>query len=132
MKKMNPVVHFEIPVENRKRVTDFYGKAFGWDFNQMGAEMGNYTVVMTSESTKEGPKKKGMINGGFYERTKGKTDQYPSFVIAVDNIQEHIKKIKDAGGKIQDEPMDIPGVGMFVSFIDTEGNRLSILQPKGM
>lgn len=27
------------------------------------------------------------------------------------------------------EPMDIPGVGQYVSFTDTEGNRVSMLQP---
>jgi predicted enzyme related to lactoylglutathione lyase len=27
------------------------------------------------------------------------------------------------------EPMEIPGVGQYVSFIDTEGNRVSMLQP---
>jgi len=27
------------------------------------------------------------------------------------------------------EPDDIPGVGLYCAFIDTEGNRLSMLQP---
>jgi len=27
------------------------------------------------------------------------------------------------------EPMDIPGVGKYVSFVDSEGNRVSMLQP---
>jgi len=27
------------------------------------------------------------------------------------------------------EPMEIPGVGQYVSFMDTEGNRVSLLQP---
>ena len=27
------------------------------------------------------------------------------------------------------EPMEIPGVGAYVSFTDTEGNRVSMLQP---
>jgi hypothetical protein len=27
------------------------------------------------------------------------------------------------------EPMEIPGVGRYVSFTDTEGNRVSLLQP---
>ncbi len=28
--KMNPVVHFEMPAEDRKRMADFYAKVFGW------------------------------------------------------------------------------------------------------
>ena len=35
----------------------------------------------------------------------------------------------DAGGQVLGEPMDIPGVGRYVSFLDPEGNRVSILQP---
>jgi predicted enzyme related to lactoylglutathione lyase len=30
------------------------------------------------------------------------------------------------------EPDDIPGVGLFSGIIDTEGNRVAILQPKRM
>ena len=127
--KMNPVVHFELPAEDTKRMMEFYKKTFGWEMNQMGPDMGNYIVAMTSESTKDGPKKPGMINGGFYQKTPDMGSIHPSFVIAVDNIKEHIKTVQKAGGKVIGEPMDIPGVGSFVSFIDTEGNRLSMLQP---
>jgi predicted enzyme related to lactoylglutathione lyase len=27
------------------------------------------------------------------------------------------------------EPMDIPGIGLYVSFFDTEGNRVGMIQP---
>jgi len=40
-----------------------------------------------------------------------------------------MRKVTAAGGKVLGEPMEIPGVGQYVSFIDTEGNRVSILQP---
>jgi predicted enzyme related to lactoylglutathione lyase len=40
-----------------------------------------------------------------------------------------MKKVTAAGGKILSEPMDIPGVGKWVSFQDTEGNRVSMMQP---
>lgn len=123
--KMNPVVHFEMPYEDKKRMADFYAKAFGWKSNFLGEEMGNYVVVMTSEKEKT----PGVIHGGFYPKDKEKPAQYPSFVIAVDDMEQAMQKIRDAGGKILGEPMDIPGVGPFVSFIDTEGNRASILKP---
>ena len=50
-------------------------------------------------------------------------------VIAVDDIRESMKKIKNAGGKLLGEPMEIPGYGLYVSFFDTEGNRASIMEP---
>jgi predicted enzyme related to lactoylglutathione lyase len=51
-------------------------------------------------------------------------------VIAVDDIEVAMDKVSDAGGKVLGEPMEIPGIGQYVSFSDTEGNRVSMLQPK--
>lgn len=129
--KMNPVVHFEMPSEDGKRMADFYSSVFGWKTQPMGPEMGNYIVVSTTEvGENHFPKEPGRINGGFY--SKSKDAPHPSVVIAVDDIKEHIKKITQAGGKVIGEPVDIPKIGMYVSFIDTEGNRVSILQPSPM
>jgi hypothetical protein len=55
--------------------------------------------------------------------------QYPSVVISVDDVARSMKKVTDAGGKVLGEPMEIPGVGRYVSFVDSEGNRVSMLQP---
>jgi len=133
MSKMNPVVHFEIPAENKNRMVKFYSTVFGWQTQQLGPEMGEYVVVSTTESGDDGrPKMTGAINGGFYQKTDDLNTQHTSLVIAVDDVNESIKKIKNGGGTVLGEPMDIPGVGKYISFIDTEGNRLSILQPLQM
>jgi len=130
MKKMNPVVHFEMPAEDRTRMANFYTRAFGWETQQLGEEMGDYVLVTTTESdTKGTPRDPGKINGGFYPKKDDWPAQYPSVVIAVEDIHDSMKKIKDAGGKLLGEPMEIPGIGMYVSFFDTEGNRASIMQP---
>jgi uncharacterized protein len=50
-------------------------------------------------------------------------------VIAVDDIGKSMKKVAQSGGRVLGEPMDIPGVGKYVSFFDTEGNRVSMLEP---
>jgi predicted enzyme related to lactoylglutathione lyase len=38
-------------------------------------------------------------------------------VIQVDDIKEHIKEVEKAGGKVLGQPWDIPGVGLYVSFL---------------
>ncbi len=130
MSKMNPVVHFEMPAENRKRMAEFYTKVFGWQTEQLGKEMGEYIVVTTSEVDAKGrPKQTGMINGGFYQKSEDPNTHYPSVVIAVDNLNESIQKVSKAGGKVLDKPMEIPGIGTYASFRDTEGNRVGMLQP---
>jgi len=127
---MNSVVHFEMPAEDRNRVASFYTKAFGWRTQMLGEDMGNYVIATTTELDENGlPKRPGAINGGFFQKTKDMPAQYPSVVIAVDDIKESMKKVMDAGGKVLGEPMEIPGVGLYVSFFDTEGNRVSMLQP---
>ena len=127
---MNPAVHFEIPAKHRKRMADFYTQVFGWRTQMLGPEMGNYVVVTTTELDTNGrPKSPGTINGGFFQKSNDKPDQYPSIVIAVDDIKQHMTKVKEAGGELLGEPMDIPGVGLYVSVRDTEGNRVAMLQP---
>src|SRR5512133_642628 len=129
MKKMNPVVHFEMPAEDRNRMAGFYSEVFGWQTQMFGEEMGNYVTVSTTETGENGrPKTPGAINGGFYPKRDDMPAQYPSIVIAVDDITDAMKKVTKANGKVLGEPDDIPGVGKYVSFIDTEGNRVSLLQ----
>jgi len=125
---MNRVIHFEMPAADRERVTRFYNGVFGWQMQQMGPEMGNYIVATTTESDDNGPTKAGAINGGFFEKGGGQPS-LPSVVIEVDDIAQHMKKVRDAGGEVQGEPQEIPGIGQWVVFIDTEGNRVSMVEP---
>lgn len=126
---MNSVVHFEMPYDDQVRMTRFYEQAFGWQTQALGEEMGNYVLATTTETGESGPKKPGAINGGFFPKKPDWPAQHPSLVIAVDNVNESIEKVRHAGGTVLGEPMEIPGVGKYVSFIDTEGNRVSMLQP---
>jgi len=130
MKKMNPVVHFEMPAEDRDRMAGFYSDVFGWQTRFFGEDMGNYVTVATVESDENGrPKMAGAINGGFFPKRDDTPEQHPSIVISVDDIKESARKVAQANGKVLGEPLEIPGVGLYVSFIDTEGNRVSLLQP---
>ena len=127
---MDPVVHFEMPYEDRERMAKFYSSAFDWQMKMFGEDMGNYVVAATAESDQSGkPKIPGRINGGFFPRKPDWPAQHPSVVVAVEDIRKSMKKVTDAGGKVLGEPMEIPGIGQYVSFTDTEGNRISMLQP---
>lgn len=126
---MDPVVHFEMPYNDRARMAAFYQSAFGWQMNMLGEEMGNYVLAMTTESTPAGPVKPGAINGGFYPNKPDWPAQHPSVVISVHDIAAAMQKVEQSGGHVLGEPMEIPGVGQYVSFTDPEGNRASMLQP---
>ena len=131
---MDPVVHFEMPYDDRERVARFYRTVFGWELQMLGEEMGNYVLAKTAKPGERvgHDAAYGAIGGGFYQRNKDWPAQHPSVVIAVQDIQAAMKKVKEAGGEVLGEPMAIPGVGDYVSFYDTEKNRVSVLQPLPM
>jgi predicted enzyme related to lactoylglutathione lyase len=133
MSKRNPVVHFEMPYTDQERLAKFYESAFNWKMNKTGEEMGHYVVAHTTETDENRMvKTPGTINGGFFKRTK--PDQRPSVVIAVDDIREAMKQVAAAGGTVlggqkPGEPDDIPGIGLYCSINDSEGNKVGMLQP---
>ncbi len=119
-----------MPYEDKGRVSKFYDEAFGWGMQQTGPEMGDYVVAHTAETDdKNMVKTTGAINGGFFPKKPDWPAQHPSVVIAVEDIKAAMEKVTTAGGKVEGEPMEIPGIGQYVSFFDTEGNRVSLLQP---
>ena len=120
----------------------FYESAFGWKMQQLGAEMGNYVVAQTADTDEKGMvKTPGTINGGFYQKMESPLSHAPSVVISVQDIQAAMKAVTAGGGKMLGamdekgqqsmEPMMIPGVGLWISCMDPEDNRISILQPGG-
>jgi predicted enzyme related to lactoylglutathione lyase len=126
---MNPVVHFEMPYDDSQRIARFYERVFGWKMQMLGPEMGNYVVTTTAQEDATPTGARGAINGGFFPRHPDMPGQHPSVVIAVPDVQAAMKAVKDAGGEVLGTPMEIPGIGQYVAFHDTERNRVSMLQP---
>lgn len=123
----NPVVHFEMPYKDPSRVGKFYEEAFGWGMQDAGEKMGHYIVAVTADTDANRMVKiPGTINGGFYNIKDASPE--PSVVISVENLTESIEAVKKAGGEILRESQEIPGIGMWASFKDSEGNRVSMLQ----
>ncbi len=52
--------------------------------------------------------------------------------IVVEDLKVAMKNVAKSGGKVDGEPMEIPGIGTFISFFDTEGNRVGMIQPTEM
>jgi len=126
--KKSPVVHFEMPFKDSKRVIEFYCKVFGWDMTSMGESMANYILAGTTETENMQSTKPGEINGGFFESSE-ENIKYPLVTIKVEDMKEAMEAVKAAGGKVLSGPHDIPGVGQYTSIQDSEDNRVSLLQP---
>lgn len=126
---MDPVVHFEMPYDDRERIARFYRDVFQWKLEMLGPEMGNYVLATTATEDVKDNAARGAIDGGFFPRSPDMPGQHPSVVIGVRDIQASMKAVQAAGGEVLGTPMEIPGVGRYVAFHDTERNRLSMLQP---
>jgi predicted enzyme related to lactoylglutathione lyase len=124
---MDKVVHFEIPVDDAARAKEFYRSAFDWELTDMDMGGGNiYTTVTTTpvdEQTRL-PTEPGAINGGLMRRTP---DTHATVVtIGVDVIDEALKKVEAGGGSVVQPRTEIPDMGAFAYFKDTEGNVVGL------
>lgn len=129
--KKNPVVHFEMPAKDKKRVSRFYENALGWKMVDSGPAMGNYLVAQTADTDENNMvKTPGTINGGFFDYQDKPGFREPHVVIAVENLDESMEMVKKEGGAIEGEKYKIEGIGDYATVIDPEGNRVGILQPQ--
>src|SRR5437867_4135623 len=123
---MDKVVHFEIPVDDSARAKEFYGSIFDWDLDE--ADMGGgvtYTTVGTvATDEKMLPKEPGAINGGLMRRTSDTPT--PVITIQVDSIEDTLKKVEAGGGSTIQPRTEIPNMGAFGYFKDSEGNVLGL------
>lgn len=95
---------------------------------QLGKRMGNYLLAGTTPVDKNNMViDPGTINGGFFQ--KGKEGTVPHVVISVDDLRKHMGIVKKNGGKVLGKPLNIPVIGDFVMFKDTEGNHVGMIQP---
>ena len=124
---MDKVVHFEIPVDDAARAKEFYRTTFDWELNDMDMGGGNtYTTVTTTPIDEQSrlPTEPGAINGGLMRRT---SDTPVSVItIGVDAIDDALKKIEAGGGSVVQPRTEIPDMGAYAYFKDTEGNVVGL------
>ena len=116
---MPRVVHFELSADDPARAIMFYEKVFGWTINKWEGPI-EYWLVMTGEKDQPG------IDGGIMRRQESSENTVNT--IDVPDVDEYIKKIEKAGGKITRPKMSVPGVGYAAYVQDTEGNTFGIMQ----
>ena len=121
---MDKVVHFEIPVDDAERARGFYGSVFEWGLQPM--EGYDYTLAFTTpvDETSQEPTEPGAINGGLRSRTA--ETPTPILVIQVDSIDESLKKVEAQGGTTVAPRSEMPGMGAYAYFKDTEGNVIGL------
>jgi uncharacterized protein len=120
-----PVVHWELMSKDPEKVATFYEKIFDWNIKNI-PEM-NYRLVETGS----GSNGSSGINGGIFKPPH--PEPWPgnmTLYIDVDDLAAYRKRVVQAGGTIQVEEQEVPGMGSFCLFTDPEGRMMGLWKNK--
>jgi predicted enzyme related to lactoylglutathione lyase len=112
---VHPIVWFDIRAADVKRAQKFYGKLFGWRFEQLpGIEY--WRIDLGGENA--------LTKGGLGKGDKRRPG-YLNFVL-VSSVARSAAKVKKLGGKIVTPRTIVPGHGVFAVCRDTENNVFAL------
>lgn len=114
---MHSVVHVEIPARDLKRAKNFYGKAFGWTFQDVGMD---YTLFNPPD---------GKVGGGIYlaKRVPAARASVRAY-IEVEDIDATLKTVRSTRGKVLVPKAEVQGQGWYAAFRDPQGAELWLWQ----
>jgi predicted enzyme related to lactoylglutathione lyase len=119
------VVHFEIPADQPERAVKFYKELFGWDITKYEGDVGmEYWMVQTVPTGEDGRPTRPGVNGGLMRRMF--PGQAPVNYIAVESVDEFVRKAEKLGAKLLVGKQPVPSMGWFAQFTDPEGNMFAI------
>ena len=117
-KMKNTVNHVEIPVIDLKKATEFYKAIFEWEVDL--DTMPNYGLVEIE----------GSASIGLFVVEKI-PEHGINVVFEVEDIEEKLKQITEAGGKVKREKYQIaPEIGYSAQFLDCFGNDFGLFSRK--
>lgn len=119
------IVHFEIPADDIEKLRRFYSRLFGWKIEKMPGPT-EYWGIQTVPVDEKGTPIRAGVNGGMMK--KQNPEHKPVNYIAVESIDEYVKKIDALGGKVLVPKMEVPGMGWWAMALDPEGNQFGIFQ----
>lgn len=120
----NPVVYFEIPVNDVNRAIRFYKAVFSFDFEQEIID-GNQMALFPFNDKSKGISG-ALAKGEIYKPTNNGVLIY----FKTNNIDQTLKLAVKNGGKILYPKTSNGDLGFVAEFQDSEGNRIALHQEK--
>jgi predicted enzyme related to lactoylglutathione lyase len=116
----------ELMTDDTAAAGAFYAEVFGWKAEVTEMPNGPYTSFW-AEGNVEGNAAAGMM---------GKTEemQFPNYwgvYFAVDDLDSTLGAVKDNGGQVLMQPMDVPEVGLMAVVQDPQGAVMTVMVPAG-
>lgn len=108
--------HIEIPTASRENAKKFYGRVFGWTFQDV-PEM-SYTLFSTGD---------GEVGGGFWNPPP----EIPRLItnyLTVEDVDAKVAQVQEHGGKLLKPKMVVGNFGCFALVADPDGNVLGLWQ----
>jgi uncharacterized protein len=112
-------VHIDISADNPERAAAFYRQAFGWTVTRLEGPMPYWLVAVDAADPNA-------MGAGIGQRTESWQSTAPTIDVA--DADQAAAAIVAAGGSIVIPKTPIPGVGQLVTFKDTEGNVMAVLE----
>lgn len=112
----------ELQTDNPAGAIDLYGRLFGWtqDGSMPMGELGDYRFLG----------REGGMFGAVMPRMKESPASAWSYYIGVDDIDRAVTAVRDRGGTVLQEPIQIPG-GDFASMgVDPQGASFGLVGPR--
>ena len=104
--------YIELPTTNMAAMKSFYSAVFGWSYVDYGP---NYAAIIGAG-----------VDGGFDVASDRKPSRDGALIVIYsDDIEESLKAVKSAGGKITIPIFTFPG-GKRFHFVGPSGNELAI------
>ncbi len=108
------IVHVELAAKDRKALSDFYSRVFGWEVKHEDGM--DYTTFKAGDC----------VGGGFNpvnaQNPAGTTTVY----IETDDVTASLRNVEQAGGTILVPESEIPNTGKFGIFRDPQGNMVGL------
>lgn len=108
--------HVEIPTASVESAKRFYGGLFGWSFSESPAI--KYTLYSAGE---------GEIGGGLFTPPPEAPRCMTNYVNVAD-LEASAKRVRELGGRVVGERVEVPGFGWFRIVADPDGNAFGLWQ----
>ncbi len=135
----NPMVHFEIPVDDIDRAQKFYTTIFDWRIEKMDMPADSstggapyYSVFTCDVDENNKPKVPGAMNGGMMKRAN--PGQLFTNYVSSESIEKTLELVEANGGTVLMPKTEImKDMGWIAVFMDTEKNVMGLHEmPVGM
>lgn len=105
--------YVELTVTDLDAAKTFYREAFSWEFDDYGP---TYAGIKAADGSEV---------GGLFEAAEARPAGGPFVILYSTDLEESLRAIQRAGGRIVDGPYEFPG-GRRLHFTDPSGNELGV------